>query len=77
MDEQLAQARPDLLRGMIKTFADALMGAEADSICGAEYGERSDERVNKRAMVTGGVLDPSRRNPAKQARGHRRGERSS
>lgn len=38
----------DLLKGMVKAFAEALMGAEADSICGASYGERSDERVNHR-----------------------------
>jgi putative transposase len=48
LDEQLAQASPDLLRGMIKTFAEALMGAEADAVCGAPYGERSSERVTKR-----------------------------
>src|SRR5690348_6032218 len=48
LSEQLAQASPDLLRGMVKTFAEALMGAEADAICGAPYGERSDERVTKR-----------------------------
>ena len=48
LDEQLAQASPDLLRGMVKTFAEALMGAEADAICGAPYGERSAERTNKR-----------------------------
>lgn len=33
---------------MIKTFAQALMSAEADAICGAGYGQRSDERVNSR-----------------------------
>lgn len=48
LDEQLAQASPDLLRGMVKTFAEALMGAEADAICGAPYRERSEERTNSR-----------------------------
>jgi transposase-like protein len=48
LDDQLAQASPDLLRGMVKTFAEALMGAEADSICGAPYRERSVERTTKR-----------------------------
>ncbi len=48
LDEQLAQASPDLLRGMVKSFAEALMGAEADAICGAGYGERSVARVTKR-----------------------------
>ena len=33
---------------MLSTFIQALMGAEADTICGAGYGERSDERVNSR-----------------------------
>jgi hypothetical protein len=44
----LAAASPDLLRSMIKTFADALMSAEADALCGAEYGQVSEERVNHR-----------------------------
>lgn len=46
--EQLESASPDLLRQMVKTFADALMSAEADAVCGAEYGQRSDERTNSR-----------------------------
>jgi putative transposase len=48
LEEQLAQASPDLLRAMVATFAEALMGAEADAVCGAGYGERSDERTNTR-----------------------------
>ena len=48
LEEQLAQASPDLLRSMVQTFAEALMGAEADAICGAGYGERSAERTNTR-----------------------------
>ena len=46
--QQLESATPDLLRAMVKTFADALMSAEADAVCGAPYGQRSDERVNSR-----------------------------
>ena len=46
--EHLARAEPELLRSMLKTFVDALMGAEADAICGAPYGVRSEERVNSR-----------------------------
>jgi putative transposase len=48
LEEQLAQASPDLLRAMVATFAEALMGAEADAVCGAGYGERSQERTNTR-----------------------------
>ncbi|CAL9448945.1 hypothetical protein SUDANB145_02401 [Streptomyces sp. enrichment culture] len=33
---------------MVKTFADALMSAEADALCNAEYGQVSYERVNRR-----------------------------
>ncbi len=46
--KQLAEAEPDLLREMVKSFAEALMGAEADALCGAAFRERSDERVNRR-----------------------------
>src|SRR5689334_18006375 len=46
--EHLESASPDLLREMVKTFADLLMSAEADALCGAEYGERSPERTNSR-----------------------------
>src|SRR5215471_1867741 len=48
LEEQLAQASPDLLRAIVTTFAEALMGAEADAVCGAAYGERSQERTNTR-----------------------------
>jgi putative transposase len=33
---------------MVKTFADALMSAEADAVCGAPYGQPSPERVSRR-----------------------------
>ena len=46
--EQLEAADPDLLRAMVSTFVQALMGAEADAVCGAGYRERSAERVNAR-----------------------------
>src|SRR5437764_14830718 len=46
--KQLEVASPDLLRAMVRDFAEALMGAEADALCGAPYGERAPERVNRR-----------------------------
>jgi putative transposase len=48
LDERLAAASPDLLRVMVKQFAETLMSAEADTMCGAGYRERSNERVNSR-----------------------------
>jgi putative transposase len=38
----------DVVREMIKAFAEQLMAAEADVLCGAAWGERSEERVNRR-----------------------------
>jgi transposase-like protein len=46
--KQLQEAHPDLLRAMVKEMAEALMSADADAVCGAGYGERSPERVNRR-----------------------------
>lgn len=46
--KQLEQAEPDLLREMVQTFAETLMGADADEACGAPYGTVSPERVNRR-----------------------------
>jgi putative transposase len=48
LHEQLAQASPDLLRQMLTTFINTLMSAEADAVCGAGYGERSEARTNSR-----------------------------
>jgi putative transposase len=48
MAEQLSQASPDLLRAMLQTFAEALMSADADAVCGAVYGQRNPDRTNTR-----------------------------
>jgi transposase-like protein len=39
---------PEGLRDALTESVAALMGAEVDTLCGAEYGERSEERVNHR-----------------------------
>src|SRR5579863_5836851 len=46
--KQLEESSPDLLRAMVKEFAEVVMSADADAVCGAGYGERSLERVNRR-----------------------------
>src|SRR3954452_4257645 len=48
LEEQLAQASPDLLRELLGTFIQTLLSAEADAVCGAEYGTVSPERMNRR-----------------------------
>ena len=45
---QHLEAHPDLLRGLLQSVVETLMSADADGLCGAEYGERSPERVNSR-----------------------------
>ena len=49
MRQQLAEGNPRVLRTMVTTCANAVISAEADTICGAEYGQHSDERTNRRS----------------------------
>jgi hypothetical protein len=46
--DRLTTASPDVLRELFSMFIHALMGAEADALCGAGYGERSTGRTNQR-----------------------------
>src|SRR5207342_1942000 len=48
LEEQLAQASPDMLRELLGSFINTLLSAEADAVCGAEYGTSTPERVNRR-----------------------------
>jgi transposase-like protein len=48
LGKQLEKSEGDPMRAMVQQFAQQLMGAEADALCGAGYGERSDGRVNVR-----------------------------
>jgi len=43
LEQYLAAASPDLLQEMVASLAN-----QADQACGAGYGERSDQRVNRR-----------------------------
>lgn len=47
----------DLMRQMIKSFAEELMAAEAQGLCGADYGEVSVERVNSRNGYRSRAMD--------------------
>ena len=46
--KKIDEADGDLLRGLMHETIQMLMGAEADSLCQAEYGKRSEVRVNRR-----------------------------
>ena len=47
-EETLASASPDVLREMIKGFAQRMMDADVEVRCNAGYGEVTPERVNSR-----------------------------
>jgi putative transposase len=49
--KQLEEADSDLLRDMVQTFAEQLMDAQVEEMCGAGYRERSEERTNSRNGV--------------------------
>jgi putative transposase len=48
LDNALSGDSPDLMRNLHTTVINALLSAEADAVCGAEYGQPSPERVNSR-----------------------------
>ncbi|MGH3407194.1 MAG: IS256 family transposase [Terriglobales bacterium] len=47
-EETLASASPDLLREMVKGFAQRMMDADVEIRCNAGYGEVTPDRVNSR-----------------------------
>ena len=44
----LEEDTDDMLRERLRLFAQVLMGAEIDQVCGAKHGSRSPDRVNHR-----------------------------
>jgi putative transposase len=57
IEEQLAQASPDLLRELLTQFINTLMSAEADMVCGAAHGTQSPDRTNRRNGYRGRAFD--------------------
>ena len=64
----LEEDADDMLREMLHLFAQVLMGAEADELCGAERGSRSPDRVNHRNGYRSAVGSP--RDLSSQVGGH-------
>jgi len=48
LGQALSDASPDLMRHLLGTVINSLLSADADAVCGAEYGVSSPERVNSR-----------------------------
>jgi putative transposase len=65
--EHLAEAHPDVVRSLIETFVEALMGAEVDAICGAAYHQprahQSAQRVAKPSFAIRGLAPPELKDP--------------
>ncbi len=48
LGQALGDASPDLMRHLLATVINALLSAEADAVCGAEWGQPSPDRVTQR-----------------------------
>jgi transposase-like protein len=48
LGQALSDASPDLMRQLLATTINALLSADVDAVCGAEYGVASPDRVNSR-----------------------------
>jgi putative transposase len=48
LGQALSDASPDLMRHLLGTVINSLLSADADNVCGAEYGVVSPDRVNSR-----------------------------
>ncbi len=48
LGQALSDASPDLMRTLLATVVNSLLSADADAVCGAEYGLASPDRVNSR-----------------------------
>jgi len=48
LDQAVSDASPDLMRHLLSIVINALLSAEADAVCGAEYGTASPDRTHQR-----------------------------
>ena len=48
LGQALSDASPDLMRELLQTMINALLSADADSVCGAEWNARTADRTNRR-----------------------------
>jgi hypothetical protein len=51
LNEQLSQASPDLMLELLTTFVNGLLSAQADAVCGAEYGTRDPDQGSATCAV--------------------------
>jgi putative transposase len=57
LGEALSDVSPDSMRHLLATTISALLSADADAVCGAEYGHPSPDRVDSRNVYRHRELD--------------------
>ena len=48
LGEALSQASPDLMRSLLQHVINALLSADADAVCGAQWGQQDPQRHARR-----------------------------
>ena len=48
LGEALSQASPDLMRSLLQHVINALLSADADTVCGAQWGQQDPQRQTRR-----------------------------
>ena len=48
LGEALSQASPDLMRSLLQHVINALLSADADTVCGAQWGQQDPQRHTQR-----------------------------
>ncbi len=48
----LTDASPDMMRSLLQTMINALLSADADAVCGAEWGQPSADRQAEAPQVS-------------------------
>ena len=48
LGQALSQASPDLIRSLLQHVINALLSADADTVCGAQWGQQDPQRHARR-----------------------------
>ena len=57
LGQALSQASPDLMRSLLQHVIHALLSAEADTVCGAQWGQQDPQRHSRRNVYRYRPLD--------------------
>ena len=57
LTQALGNASPDLMRHLLGTMISALLGAEGDAVCGAEWGQPSPALIGSLSATATGIAN--------------------